>query len=88
MINLKVRLKNPLFIVQIFMAVLMPILAYMGLTFEDMTSWSVLGDALLHAISNPYIIGIVIVSVFNAVNDPTTHGISDSENAMHYKTPK
>ena len=62
-INLKVRLKNPIFIAQLVMSVLLPILTYMGLTVEDLTTWKALGDALFEAIRNPYVLGLVIVSV-------------------------
>lgn len=37
-INWKVRFKNPVFIAQLVMSVLVPILAYMGLTVEDLTT--------------------------------------------------
>ena len=87
-INLKVRLKNPVFIWQLTLSILLPILAYMGLTVQDMTSWKILGDTLLSAISSPYVLGLVVVSVFNALNDPTTHGLADSEKAMGYTEPK
>lgn len=87
-INWKVRIKNPYFWIQIGIAILMPILAYMGLSVEDLTSWGKLGEILLSAISNPYVIGLVAVSVFNAIQDPTTKGLSDSENAMTYTEPK
>lgn len=88
MINLKVRFKNPVFIAQLVMAVLLPILTYFGLTVQDLNSWSVLGKTLLEAVSNPYVIVTVIVSVWNAVNDPTTKGVSDSTRAMTYTEPK
>ena len=87
MINWKVRFKNPVFIAQLVMAILVPILAYFGMSTEDLTSWSILGNTLLSAISNPYVIGLIIVSVWNAVNDPTTSGISDSEKALTYDEP-
>ena len=87
MINFKVRLRNPVFIAQLVLAVLTPILAYAGLTFQDLTTWKSLGDLLIGAISNPYVLGLVIVSVFNAVTDPTTEGIQDSERAMTYDYP-
>lgn len=87
MINWKVRFKNPVFIAQLIMAVLLPILTYFGLTVEDMDSWAKLGKTLLEAISNPYVVGLVVVSVWNAVNDPTTQGVSDSIKAMTYKRP-
>ena len=88
MINFKVRLRNPVFIAQLVLAVLTPILAYAGLTVQDLTTWKALGDLLIGALSNPYVLGLVIVSVFNAVTDPTTAGIHDSENAMTYSYPK
>lgn len=87
MINWKVRFKNPVFYIQLILAVLTPILAYMGLTVQDLTTWSALGNVLLKAVSNPYILALVIVSVWNAVNDPTTTGISDSTKAMEYDKP-
>lgn len=86
-INLKVRFKNPIFIAQLIMSVLLPILTYMGLTVNDLTSWKLLGDALIKAIGNPYVLGLVVVSVWNAINDPTTKGVADSPNAMTYTKP-
>lgn len=87
MINWKVRFKNPVFIVQLILAILTPILAYAGLTFQDLTSWKALGDLLLGAISNPYVLGLIVVSVWNALNDPTTSGVTDSARAMTYAKP-
>ncbi len=87
MINWKVRFKNPVFYVQLLLAVLTPILAYMGLTMSDLTTWSAVGNVLLQAISNPYILGLVVVSVWNAINDPTTSGVSDSSKALTYNKP-
>lgn len=87
MINFKVRFRNPVFIAQLVLAVLTPILAYAGLTVADLTTWEALGDLLLGALSNPYVLGLVIVSVFNAVTDPTTAGVKDSERAMTYSYP-
>lgn len=87
MINWKVRFKNPVFIFQLILAILAPILAYAGLTFQDLTSWTVLGDILLGAISNPYVIGLIIISLWNALNDPTTSGLTDSIRALSYTKP-
>ena len=36
----------------------------------------------------PYVLGLVIVSVFNAITDPTTAGLGDSERAMTYSYPQ
>ena len=87
-INWTVRTKNPIFWVNIAAAVLLPILAHMGLNWEDMTTWAALGDVLLGALQNPTVVVAVLVSVWNAVNDPTTAGISDSAQALTYTKPK
>lgn len=87
-INLKVRFKNPVFIAQLVLAILTPIIGYMGLTVEDLTTWGKLGEVLLEAVGNPYVLALVLVSVWNAVNDPTTSGLSDSERALTYEEPK
>ena len=87
-INWKVRAKNPVFWANIIAAILLPILAYMGLSWEDMTSWAAIGGILVEAVKNPVILVSVVVSVWNALNDPTTAGISDSNQAMTYQAPK
>lgn len=86
-INWKIRFKNPVFYMQLILAVLTPVLAYMGLTVKDLTTWAAVGNVLLQAVSNPYVLALVLVSVWNAVNDPTTTGISDSANALTYDEP-
>lgn len=86
-INWKIRFKNPVFYMQLILAVLTPVLAYMGLTVKDLTTWAAVGNVLLQAVSNPYVLALVLVSVWNAVNDPTTTGISDSKNALTYDKP-
>lgn len=87
-INWKVRIKNPLFWVQVGLSILTPVMAYLGIAAEDITSWSVLGATLFEAVKNPYVLGLVIISVWNAVNDPTTSGMSDSLQALTYTKPR
>ena len=87
-INWKVRLNNPLFYTQVVLAILLPILAYMGLTVQDLTTWGELANVLINAVSNPYVLGLVVVSVYNAVSDPTTKGVFDSKQAMTYVKPR
>lgn len=87
-INWKVRLKNPVFWGNLAAAIILPVLAYMGLNWSDMTTWSGLGGVLLEAVKNPVIVVSVLVSVWNLINDPTTAGLSDSHNALAYETPK
>lgn len=88
MINWKVRFKNPVFIANLLMSILLPILTYFGLTTKDLTTWSKLWEVLVGALSNPYVLGTIVISVWNAVNDPTTAGIKDSNEAMTYNKPK
>ena len=87
-INWKVRFKNPMFIVQLIVAIILSILTYLGLTWEDLNSWANLGNILFRAVSSPYILGLIVVSVYNAIIDPTTKGISDSSQALTYDVPK
>lgn len=82
-INWKLRFKNPLFVAQLGMSVLVTILAYAGLTVQDLTTWKSLGDLLLGALSNPYVLGLVSISVYNAILDPTTKGVNDSLNVLN-----
>lgn len=85
--NLKVRMKNWSFWVSIIIAIFAPILAYFGLTAADLTTWGALLKIFIEAISNPYVVGLVVVSVYNALIDPTTQGIKDSKRAMTYTKP-
>ena len=86
--NLKVRFKNPVFIFSLILSILTPILAYLGITVENITTWAKLGEILLNAVSNPYVLGLVIINVYNTLIDPTTKGVKDSENALTYTEPK
>ena len=86
--NLKVRRKNWSFWVSVLISIGAPILAYFGLTAADITTWAALGRVLLEAGSNPYVVGLVLVSLYNALIDPTTKGIKDSAQAMTYEKPK
>lgn len=73
--------------VQIALAILTPILAYAGLTAEEITTWETLGELLLSALKNPYVLTLVGASVYNAIVDPTTKGIGDSDRALEYTVP-
>lgn len=87
-INWKVRANNPQFWLQVFLSVAVPVGAYFGVTGADMTSWSALGGLLVDAVSNPYVLFTVAVSVYNAVADPTTEGLGDSNRALSYDKPR
>lgn len=87
-INWKVRAKNPIFWVQIVLAIVMPLIVGMGYEWSQMTTWQTLGNTILAALQNPVIFVTMLVSVWNAVNDPTTSGVTDSIQAMTYDVPK
>lgn len=87
-INWKIRFKNPQFIAQLVVAIFIPILTYAGITAQDITSWAILLELIINAVFNPYVLLMVAVSVYNAVVDPTTTGLSDSQQALTYSAPK
>ena len=87
-INWKVRVKNPVFWGQVAVAIIAPILAYLGLSWSDMTTWAAFGGIFVKAVSNPVVIVSVLVSVWNLITDPTTKGLSDSTQALTYEKPK
>lgn len=74
-----------MFWAQILLSVIMPILAYLGLTAEDLSSWSVLGEVLIKAVSSPYILSLVIVSVYNAITRPYNNRIYRRKRALHIR---
>lgn len=87
-INWEIRLKNPVWWAEIAAAIVLPMLTAIGLNWADMTSWGALVDAVKVAIGNPVVVVAVIVSVWNAITDPTTAGLSDSHMAMTYSAPR
>lgn len=87
-LNLKIRFKNPVFLAQLMLALITPILSYAGLTASDVTTWRACFDLITSALRNPYVLSLVAVSVWNAVNDPTTSGLRDSATALAYHKPK
>ena len=89
-INWKVRFSknNILFIAQVIISVVIPILTYFGLQASDLTTSVKVWDTFVSAISNPYVVVMALVSLFNAITDPTTKGIGDSTTALSYTEPK
>ena len=82
-INWKVRVKNPYF----WIGLVGVIMTAMGVSPEMFTSWSAVGNQLLEFVSNPFMIGSVIVAVIGVLVDPTTTGLSDSTRALSYDEP-
>lgn len=90
-INWKVRVKSPQFWIGLVGVIASPILAYLGLGFEDLTTWSSIGEVFAAFVGNPYLIGTVVMAVLSFIGvltDPTTKGMGDSEQALTYEKPK
>lgn len=83
-INIPVRMKNIWF----WISVGGVILTAMGISADMLTSWDAVFQAIKNLLGNPYMLGSVIMSLIGVVNDPTTSGLSDSEQAMTYERPK
>ena len=88
MINYRVRIKNPVFWVNIALSIIAPIGVYFGIAAQDLTTWTMLWDTLVKAVSNPYVVFTIVVSMWNAINDPTTAGLKDSKQALSYDAPR
>lgn len=86
-INWTIRFKNRAFVTRFALALALPILAYFGIKFEDITSWGALLGLLGKFLSNPYLVGLTVFNVWNMFPDPTTKGLSDSERALSYTKP-
>jgi len=81
-------MRNPLWWAEVIASIFLPLIVGVGFAWEDMTSWQTLGSVLLRAIQNPVVVVSMIVSLWNAINDPTTAGVGDSAEALTYEVPK
>lgn len=87
-INWQVRIKNPMWWVQVIVAIVMPLILGMGYEWQDMTTWATLGSTIWAALQNPVVVVTMLTSLWAAVTDPTTKGFKDSERAMTYTEPQ
>ena len=85
--NLRVRLKNPVFWMQLLLGISVTMLTYASLTASDMTSWGAVWDVIRQAVNNPYCLFLIASNIWSALNDPTTSGLTDSDRARQYKKP-
>lgn len=58
-INWTVRINNPIWWWQVFLAVFTPLLTYYGLNFKDLTGWDKVFKLLKDALCNPYILRLL-----------------------------
>lgn len=86
--NLKIRFKDPMFIIQLLSLVFGIIVQAVAISFDEITTWAKLGEVIKDIISNPYLLGTIIfnlaVGLINLFRDPTTSGINDSARAQEY----
>lgn len=87
-INWSVRAKNPVWWAEVVASIVVPLIVGIGMSWDDMTSWVTLGQALVTAMGNPVVVVSMLVSLWNTITDPTTAGVGDSKAAMTYKRPK
>lgn len=83
-INWTVRRKNFWF----WVGLVGVILTAMDVRPEMLTSWKIVWDSVVDLVSNPFMLFSVILAVLGQLIDPTTQGLSDSEQAMTYIAPK
>lgn len=83
-INLTVRAKNPWF----WISLIGVVLTAMGVSPDMFTSWGAVIEAVKGLITNPFMLGSVIVAVLGVFIDPTTAGVGDTTQAMGYKEPR
>ena len=87
-INWLVRVKNPVFWIQVLVALFVPMLAQAGMAWEQITTWEALWQVVRQGIQSPVTVVAMLLSVWNTVNDPTTAGLKDSSLALSYDKPK
>lgn len=86
-INWKVRFNNPTAIVQMIVSIFLPVLIYIGIDWQSLTTWSSVGHALIKVISNPIAVVLIIVNLYTAMVDGTSTGLSDSPQALNCNKP-
>ena len=70
-INLDPKFKNPYFWLSAFAV----IFSASGVAFEDLTSWKLLGEALLGILNNPVSILAIAVAWLGIFNDNSSQGM-------------
>lgn len=79
-INWKIRLQSKVFVISLLGLIFLlaqQVLAVFGINWD----YTVINDQLTQVINTVFL----ILALVGVVKDPTTEGISDSENAMGYK---
>ena len=83
MINWRVRIKNRNFWLAIIPALVL-LAQTVGAVFGVTLELDALGDKLMALVNAVF----CVLAILGIVNDPTTAGLGDSENALTYEFPK
>ena len=83
MINWRVRIKNRNFWLAIIPALVL-LAQTVGAVFGVTLELDALGDKLVALVNAVF----CVLAILGIVNDPTTAGLGDSENALTYELPK
>ena len=78
---MKQKLKNPWFILSIIAI----IFAGAGIDVATLTSWQLLGQALLSIVENPFTLACVIVAILGVFNDNSTKGFDGLDKIFKIK---
>lgn len=60
------RLANIQFWVRVILISFLPILGYFGLSGTDLTSWTIVWDILVRFFSNPYLVGLYLITLYQS----------------------
>lgn len=83
-VNIPVRMKNPWF----WVGVISVAITAIGVDPQTFTSWAAVLDGIKAVAQNPVQLVTMILAVLSVFIDPTTAGVTDSENALTYTAPK
>lgn len=82
--NIKVRVKNPWF----WVGVVSVAITAIGVDPQTFMSWAAVWEGIKAVLSNPVQLVTMCLAVLSVFIDPTTAGVTDSENALTYTAPK
>lgn len=72
---MKNRFKNPYF----WLGLGGVIFSAAGVDFNTLTSWNLLGEALLNILANPVAVVAVVAALIGVFVDPSTQGLKDNK---------
>ncbi len=75
---IKKRLTNPIFYVNTLVGIAAVIGGYFELTGVELTTWQALFDTIQNAVSNPYVVFMVVAYIYTTVIDTSSNTLSDT----------